>query len=453
MSAFEKYPTGSFRQLVTLSTPMMLAALSGNLMLFVDRLFLANYSTAAMNGAAAAGLMMFTFAFPGMSIAVIAEVFVGQFNGSKKYDQISKAVWQMILFALALSVIFIPVSFFGGQFLMPDSLEKEAVPYFRWVMFFGWISPLIAAISSFFIGRGVAKTVTISAIAGNLTNFGLDYVLIFGVNGVIPAMGTEGAGIATAASLIIQVSILVFVFLNKVNRKEFNTHKCVFEKELFFKCFKVGGPSAIGHFVEISAWSFLFHITASVSIVHVTVNTMGQNILILFSFMTDGMQKGIISVASNIIGSSQWEKIKTLMLSAMKFMVLIACVLAVPIIGYPELLIDLFEIDEAAQFMGNVIIHQTVIAFIFVWLYILVDGMVWFTAGVLTAAGDTKYIMWVNSFGAWVFGVLPIYYFVTLKGGDAYLIWALVAFYGFMNLILMLARYQWGNWRKLDLSK
>lgn len=453
MTALSKYPLGSFRELVKISTPMMLAALSGNMMLFIDRLFLANYSTEAMNGSAAAGLMMFTFAFPGMSIAGIAEVFVGQFNGAKKYDQISRAVWQMILFSAGLSLIFMPVALFGGKFLMPDSLEKEALPYFRWVMFFGWLNPMIAAISAFFIGRGQAKIITVSTVIGNVTNLVLDYFLIFGVGDIIPSMGTQGAAIATVCSIIIQVSILAFVFLNKENRSRFNTHKCVFDKDLFVKCFKVGGPSAIGHLIEISAWSFLFHITAAVSIVHVTVNTMGQNVLILFSFMTDGMQKGIISIASNIIGASKWEKIKTLMASSIKFMILISGVLAIPLIAYPEFIIDVFEIDEAAMSMGDIIIKHTAIAFIFVWLYIVVDGMVWFTAGILTAAGDTKYIMWVNSIGAWAFGVLPIYYFITVKGAAAYYIWALVAFYGLMNVLMMLARYQWGNWRKLDLSK
>ena len=83
MTQLTKFPSGSRRELFTLPVPLMLSALSGNLRVVFDRLVLSHYSLEVMNAAAAAGMMAMIFIYGAIGIVSIAEVFGGQFNGSK----------------------------------------------------------------------------------------------------------------------------------------------------------------------------------------------------------------------------------------------------------------------------------------------------------------------------------------------------------------------------------
>lgn len=95
-----KHPSGTIKELFAISFPLMLSFLSNYLMLFFDRLILANYSLQAMNAVTASSLFCMIFQYGAIGIASIAEVFIGQFNGSKQYLKAAGPTWQMIWFSL-----------------------------------------------------------------------------------------------------------------------------------------------------------------------------------------------------------------------------------------------------------------------------------------------------------------------------------------------------------------
>lgn len=89
-----KYQAGSLPELITIAIPLMLSVLSGNLMMFMDRLILAHYSLAAMNAITAASSICMVIQYGTIGIAAIAEIFVGQYNGSKQYNMVAQPVWK-----------------------------------------------------------------------------------------------------------------------------------------------------------------------------------------------------------------------------------------------------------------------------------------------------------------------------------------------------------------------
>ena len=127
-SSLTKHPDGSFRELWAISYPLMLVGLSAHLMIFIDRLILAHYSTEAMNGVVSAWMVCGVFTISVVSVAAIAEVFVGRFNGEKNYQRIGEPVWQMIWFSLMSFAFFIPLSMYGAQFFIPDNYVWHHVP-------------------------------------------------------------------------------------------------------------------------------------------------------------------------------------------------------------------------------------------------------------------------------------------------------------------------------------
>src|SRR5262245_51493661 len=178
-----KFPQGSMRELWTISLPLMISLLSGSLMLFLDRLLLAQASIDCHNACTNAGVFAAAVQFPFLSTASIAEVFVGQYNGAGQKYKLGEPVWQMIWLSLFTSVIFIPLGLFGGQlfFTIPSLSELEQL-YFGWIMLFAPFFCLASALTTFYIGQGHVKFVTVVVILANVVNVGLDLLLIFGVS-------------------------------------------------------------------------------------------------------------------------------------------------------------------------------------------------------------------------------------------------------------------------------
>lgn len=433
-----------------ISLPLMLTTLSANMMFLLDRLILVRYSAEAMNAVAVAGMGCAIFQFGGVAIASIAEVFVGQYNGAGQHEKTSEPVWQMIWFSLGLFVIFWPIALWAGPYMIPESLHKEGLPFFKLVMFFSPLISMIAALSAFFIGRGFVKLVTWCTLVCNLINAALNVILIFGIEGWISSMGAKGSAIATITAQGIQVLILGGVFLNKYHRKNFKTGNYQFNSPLFWDCLKVGTPSAISHVIEVAAWTALFRIAASVDLNYITIQTIGNTVLVFFAFVTEGIQKGVIAIASNLIGARKDHLISTLFKSGCMMHFIFIFVFSIPLIFFPNLLI--------CQFLPGIqdptlpLYVECVIVLKLVWVYFLFDGIVWILSGILTAGGDTRFIMYMNASAAWVFAILPIYIAVHYFHVHSSTAWGLCTIYGAANLVSFFLRYRSNRWKKLALS-
>ncbi|HKY69773.1 MAG TPA: hypothetical protein VJ205_02640, partial [Gammaproteobacteria bacterium] len=85
---------------------------------------------------------------------------------------------------------------------------------------------------------------------------------------------------------------------------------------------------------------------------------------------------------------------------------------------------------------------------LWIWLGFSFDGIMWILAGILTAAGDTRFIMFMSSIGAWTFGIVPIYIFVIRANGAPLLALILPAGYNLAMALCFLWRYKSGRWQQ-----
>ncbi|HET9843982.1 MAG TPA: MATE family efflux transporter [Gammaproteobacteria bacterium] len=442
-----RHPTGSIRELWTLSYPLMLSALSGTLMLFCDRIILAHYHTDAMNAAASASMVFFTFIFAGISIAGIAEVLVGQYNGAQKWEKIAEPVWAMIWFSSFLVIPFIGIGIFGSPYLLANNMQEYGVPYLTGLMFSAPLFALVAALSAFFIGRGQVALVTYSVAIGNVLNFVLNLVFVFGVEGYIPAMGTLGSSLGTGIAQATIALILFALFLSKTNRVKFGTGNWRLHWGSFRQCMRIGLPNSLGHMAAITAWTIVLHLLASTSFEHITVFTIGQSIWILFSFITDGSSKAMSAVAANLIGSNNIHKIKKVLVSGILLQCIYAVFLAVPLLITPHLMIDLFIPDVTDTHIQSI---KSLLAAGCFWLWIAFvgDAITWVIAGILTAAGDTIFIMIMSTLASWIFGMLPIYIMVVKYHGAPNVSLNLIALFTTLTAISFYLRYKTNHWER-----
>ena len=447
-----KYPTASLAELLTISGPIILGMLTASLMNFVDRLFLSRYAVEAMNGAAIGGMISYTFLLLPLAVCGISEVFVGQYNGARKYQETGKASGQMILVAFAATLFFVPCAFFVAPHLIESSQHTYGVPYMRIFLSGGTLLCFSSALNGFFAGIGRTKISLYASLVGNLVNIVMDPIMIFGF-GPIPSMGVEGAAYATLLGELAICLLLTFHYLKPKIREKYKTLTLAFDMKLMHESLRIGLPSAIGHTIELLGWSLLFYFSAKQGDVFLTVFVVGQTIFHFFIFLIDGLEKGTTAVASNLIGSKQMKLMPKLIRSATKLILLWSLVLLPFMLIWPQIVLDILEIDEARYIYGSEVYRQSIWALRYVWLFMLIDSFVWVLIGIMKSAGDTVFIMIVNPACAFIFGFIPCVIAMKMDLISPSMQWFFIVFYASMNLVLFIRRYQSGKWKKFDVTK
>ena len=421
--------------------PLMLTALSGNLMLFMDRILISKYDPLAMAAVATIGMIFTMFQYGAVSITSIAGVFVGKYNGALEHYKIGPVIWQMIWFSMFTVVIFVPIGLFCGTLFLPEQYHDLGTSYFKVIMIFGPLFPLIAALSSFYIGIGKVKLVTISTIIANMINIILDVILIFGVEPYVPSMGTKGAAIATGVSMLLQAGLLFFFFLQEKYKISYKTNDHKFSLSILKNCLNVGIPNALGYFIELAAWAVLLQIMAYHSNGHIIILATGQTIFLLLAFTTDGLQKSIIAITSNIIGAKKLELMPKVIKSALKLHIIIVVCFSIPVIFCPQYIMHFFANNNSESINNEILLEYANTTCLLVLVYFIFDGLVWIFGGILIAYLDTMFVMMMNTSSVWLAAVLPAYMAVNYLNCNANIIWQCMIFYAFINALGFYLRY------------
>ena len=446
-----------FQSFGTLATfrvafPLMLVALSSNMMLFFGRMVLAKYDIHTMNAAASTVLICNIFQIAGLSITAMAEVFVGQNNGAGNFKQVPSAVWQMIWLSLAMLFVFVPIALWGGEFLIANKFQALGLGYFQITMLGGFLVPLLGALASFFVGTGKTAPLIVSAVISNITNAYLNIALVFGIDGLIPPMGANGAAIATVVALGVQVLFLAGVFVNHSNHSIFKTRCPTFDKRQMLECLKVGYPNALSRMIEIAGWATIVAYLSTIDESYVTVQTLCHSLIIMFIFAVEGLSKGITAIVSNAIGQGAYWAINTVVKSAGNILIVILMGLWFVLWYAPEATI--LKVMNQAQFVDPELIRYVTLAFKGLWVYFAFNGFSLIIWGVLTAGGDTKFIMWCNTISTWAFAVIPTYVWVANFPATPAIPYQYVApVYGFLGFVIVAIRFYSNGWLKLDLNK
>lgn len=445
-----RFKPGSFLEFSWISIPLVLSMLSRGLMLFVDRFVVAKYSSHSLNALTAAGTNVAVVLFAIFGIAGISQVFAGQYNGAGEYKKVARPVWQMIWFSFMANAITIPLAFIAPKYILAPLVYEEGTIYFQWCMFIIFQSGMNYALGAFFSAIGKTYYVTYGAIIANLINLMLAIVFVLGVEGVIPAMGIKGAAFAQIIAELLEVIYLMTLFLRKENREKYDTHNWTFDVKLFWNCLRIGVPTCISHVFELSAWSIIIYILGTVGFVHMTVYSIFQSVFILFAHIVSGMEKGLSTLTANAIGAKEFKRIAVSFFQSLKMLALFSTILMLPIVLSPNLLTEQFLCDIDPLLMKQ--IQDAIIAsLIWVLIYTFFDGVGWLIAGVLTAAGDTKFTMFVNVGNVWGFAVLPVYVAAHFGILEPTYTWMIQSGYVFMNLIILYWRYKSNAWRKIHI--
>ncbi len=439
------HPVGTKREFWALTWPLMIGMVSGTLMIFADRLFLAQYNPLALNASASGGMAYWMFLVIPMGIAAIAEVLAGRLHGEGRFKEVGCASLQMVWFSLFLAPLFWLLALFGPSVLFAGTgNELLEGAYFSTLTYFTPAHCIIIALSGFFIGIGKVRFVTYAALVGNATNIVLDYALIFGW-GIFPEMGITGAALATGIAQIVQATALGLVFWNRSNRTQFGTGNVSFQKGFFLEGIKIGAPTGFGRAAEVLAHFLFLRIVIWTGADQMAVVSMVQSLYILFSFVTEAESKGAGAIISNLLGAKRFEPVNKVLTASFILHLIYFVLLTVGVLTFSDQIFNLFNAADGS-IVSDSLRGTFFFALLYMALFFLLDGFVWILIGFLTASGDTRFLFMVSVAVHWIAYLLPTYWFVGVQHGDAATAWAVIAGMNLVNFAIYLQRYRSGRW-------
>lgn len=141
-------------------------------------------------------------------------IYISQFWGSRKYDQIKKIVSLSIVITMAVALIFFIPSFIAPQFIL-SLFSKDAdviglgIKYLKPVSISFLLMTFSICFSSALRSTGNVRLPLIANFVGIVVNTALNYVLIFGRLG-LPALGVAGSAIATVTARLVESLIILW---------------------------------------------------------------------------------------------------------------------------------------------------------------------------------------------------------------------------------------------------
>lgn len=447
------YLPGSFREVMHIAWPLIVTTGSFTAMLFCDRMFLAWYSSDAIQAAPPAGILAFTLICGFMALAGYAGTFVAQHFGAGDMRGCVKSSAQGIFLALfswpLLLLLILP-----GRWLLsvsghaPEIIALE-LPYFTILMIGGITSPLNAAAGSFFTGRGKTRVTMVSNIAGNTCNIILDYVLIFGKWG-FPEMGIIGAAWATVISGFISPTILLTLqFSRRLNERYQTRRFFLFDGKLMLRMIRFGLPSGVHLALDIASFSVFVLLTGRMGEIALTASNIALSINLVAFLPLVGIGMAASILVGQYQGKGEPQHSARVCLTSVKIGVWYMLAAGSTFILLPELYYSLFSTRQETSVCFEEVLALGKVLMVIMTMWGLADVGNMVLGSALKGAGDTKFVMWYSLIVAWVVLVGGQFVLVIILDQGIIVAWLWTALYVFILSSGYIVRFVRGKWKKM----
>lgn len=434
------------RQLFSLTWPIFLEAVLFSIIGSMDTLMLSGFADDAVGAVGVAGRIMSLFQVISNIITAGTGILCAQYIGAGKTTREKQPlILGALLFNGALGVLFSLTVGLGAPWLLQLMGTKEeqysyALQYLSIVGCFLFVQMLAVTFTSLIRAHGKTKATMGFSLLMNAMNLGLNYVLIYGKFG-LPALGAQGAAIATAISLCFALAMSSFYLLKFVLpdisfRPDWKAMSAAIKQILAY-----GSPAAgeqISYTLsQLAVMAMVTHLGSTAVNAFAYVGTIVSYVY-LFSM---AIGQGTSIIVGWEAGKRQTATAKSICRFSTNVSTIFAlgaltvlCLIRRPILG-------LFTDDPAIIAMGAaVILSDFVLELGRSRNLVLVNA--------LRAAGDVRYPLYIGLFSMWFFSVGVSFLLGILLDMELVGIWIGLGLDECFRAILLQIRWNKGRWTK-----
>lgn len=295
---------GLRRAIFLLAVPMILELVMESTFALADIYFVGKLGASAVATVGLTETYLFLLYSIGMGLSMAVTAIIARRIGEKSEEDAGVSAVQSIILALIASLPFA----IGGIFYSKELLTlmgadewalQEGYRYTQWMLGGNAVIMLLFVINAIFRGAGDAAIAMRVLLVSNGINIILDPLFIFGW-GPVPAMGIEGAAIATNIGRGVGVLFQLWLLFNGGKHiRLLKEHLRVNIRALknIFKT-SIGGIGQM--IVAMTAWIFLMRVLADVS----SEAVAGATITIRIMMFTMMPAFGLANAAATLVGQN-----------------------------------------------------------------------------------------------------------------------------------------------------
>ncbi|GGG37692.1 MATE family efflux transporter [Bizionia arctica] len=324
----------SFKHINKLAIPALIAGVSEPILSLTDTAIVGNIDINATESLAAVGIVG---AFISMLIWVLGQTrsaissIVSQYVGANNLDKVKNLPAQAIFIITSLSVLIILVTYpFAEQIFKlynaSNLILDYSVSYYE-IRVFGFPFTLFT-IAVFGAFRGLQNTYypMIIAIIGATSNIVLDIILVYGIQGHIPALHIQGAAYASVIAQFI-MAILSAYFLIKKTPISLKL-QLPFNKEMKRFVYMI-----LNLFVRTLALNVTLYFASAFSTSYgkqyIAAYTIAINLWFLGAFIIDGYASAGNILSGKLLGGKEYHKLIKLSNKLIRYGISLGLIMAI----------------------------------------------------------------------------------------------------------------------------
>ena len=399
-------------QVVGLALPVVGVQLGLMAMGLVDTMMVGRVSAPDLAAVALGNLFFFTIAVFGVGVLLSLDPVVAQAVGAGEAEAAARGLQRGLIIAVALAMItslaLLPASLVFRLAGQPDDVIPIAV---------GYVLASIPGTAPFFFfvvlrqslqAMGRVAPILWTAIAGNVLNFGLNWILIWGNLGA-PRMGALGSAWATSIArwfLAVTLLAVAWPLLQPLLRP---WRSGVGRLQPLVRMLILGIPIGFQYQLEWGAFAVIGLLMGLLGTEEMAGHQIALN-LAAFAFMIPmGIGAAAAVRVGQEVGRNDAGGARRAAGAALSLGVAFMLGTALLFLGLPTVLARAFT-DEP----GVIGVAATLLPI--AGVFQVSDGLQAVAAGVLRGVGDTRAPMWANILGFWVLG-LPLSWLLGFRLG------------------------------------
>ncbi len=449
--------SGGYHEIWRIAYPLIIMSASNTIMQFVDRKFLASYSTAAVAAALPAGALSFVFFSFFMVTLNFTSAIVAQHFGNRDSHGCIRATWNGFYFALFAAVIVVLVMpWIGIRIIDMSGHGKEIIllerRYFIALIPSGAFICLCAPLFSYFSGQGKTWHIAVINLITCSLNVILNYLLIFGNFG-FPELGITGAGIATSIASACSLIAVMSWFLG-LNQWRHPTRRFrSLNLEEITRLLKFGSPSGLRCFLDVGAFTMMTFLIGRISQAAMAVNTIVLSINMLSFLPMLGLSDATSIVVGQYIGRGKPEVSFRAAFRSWHLAMIYASFMAAIFILFPTWLLNHFSPKTSGPIDFNAVVEAGHRLLPWVAAFNFFSATKFIFMGALRGAGDTWSVMFICVAFSWLIMIPGVVILIVGFGTSITAVWIFLTIYAMLECIIIFLRFKSGKWQNIKMIK
>jgi MATE family multidrug resistance protein len=406
-----------------LALPIVLTQLTMMSLGVVDLWMVGRVDEAAVQAVAAVALgnvWKIGTAMVAMGLILGIDPFVSQAHGAHDQVGLARAFQRGLVIALAASVPVAVAWLYTGEVLLAFGQDPAIVAVaHRYLLVQVPSIPcflVFAAQRQYLQGRGILLPTLWVALAANLLNAGLNWVLIYGHLG-FPALGAVGSGVTTGVVQLL-LPLMMYALMRAGSLQEgawVPWSRAAVDPRALGAVLKIGVPVGLHLGAEIWGFQIVALWAGWLGRSELAANTIVLNMASLSFMVPLGIGLAAVTRVGNLVGAGRERDAQTASWSALALGAAVMASFALAFVGLRDVLPRLYLDPGASPEAARTFAFATAILPIAA-AFQLFDGTQVVAAGVLRGMGTVKPTALANLAGYYAIG-LPLGWWLTFRRG------------------------------------